>query len=261
MHYFYQSVRIFFLVLVLFSITAKAQGIGIGTSQVESGVVLKLESENKGITVPNVSLEAKNVQSPIVGQLVTGVLLYNTSDSGVGANTVKPGFYVWNSESSGSWEPLSSAVIHYSCKFTNKDTITDFNTGSTPKPLNIFDKEVYNENTDLYKVLNNSAINIKDTGLYKLTLVLDMDGDSDRDLFGIDIYVNGQKTPETFYVATVDQATGSSQDIGYVFTSYVNIPRLANGSVVNITGRRIDGAATIKFKNEGTSSIVIEKIR
>jgi hypothetical protein len=231
--------------------------VGIGTNNIESGVILKMESLNQGFLIPKLKLQSKNVKAPLNGVPKTGLLVYNTATNGVAPNQVASGFYYWNETSSG-WEPVYKPVIHSIAKYVNVGTTTDFNNGTNA--LNIFDEGVFNEAPSLYqKYLN--GIKIFETGLYKFTLNLDMDGTSDRDIFAIDIYVDNKKIPETFYVSTVDNASGSSQDIGYVFTVYINIPRNNSGSYVYFMGREVDGVAQVYFKNPRTSSVTIEKVR
>jgi hypothetical protein len=71
---------------------------GIGSSTPEA--LLDIDSNDKGVMVPRVTLTSANVASPIInpsgGALPESTLVYNTTTSGVGVNEVTPGFHYWN---------------------------------------------------------------------------------------------------------------------------------------------------------------------
>lgn len=246
-----------FFTLITFNVNILLGQIGIGTKDIDTGLVLKMDSKNSGILIPRLALQGKNIQAPLEGEPKTGLIVYNTQRSGTPPNYVSRGFYYWD-EKTSSWTSAYIPISHSIAKFANYGTNVDFNT--KVNPLNIFDVELFNEDPSLYKKYLD-GIKIYETGLYKFTLNLDMDGTSDRDIFEIDIFVDDNKIPETFYVCTVDNAAGSSQDIGYVFTVYINIPRNRSGSYIYFKGKEVDGAAKVTFRKPKTSSVTIEKVR
>ncbi|WP_044403881.1 hypothetical protein [Lacinutrix sp. Hel_I_90] len=100
--------RIFLLLILGFSILGYSQ-VGIGTTNVQNGVALQIESSSKGMLIPRVSLQGKNLESPISpSPIATGLMVFNTATAGSDSNVVVPGFYYWN----GSlWVSLQSATV------------------------------------------------------------------------------------------------------------------------------------------------------
>lgn len=71
--------------------------VGIGTTNIQNGVELQIESSNRGLLIPRVALTSTLVQAPVgPAPIATGVLVYNTSTNGAGATAVSPGFYYWS---------------------------------------------------------------------------------------------------------------------------------------------------------------------
>ena len=64
------------LVNIFFNISAQ---IGIGTPTIQPGIVLQVDSNNKGVSLPNVSLTSTSVFAPVTGTPVTGLTVYNTT--------------------------------------------------------------------------------------------------------------------------------------------------------------------------------------
>ncbi|WP_044403879.1 hypothetical protein [Lacinutrix sp. Hel_I_90] len=100
--------KILLLLCITGTFIAHSQ-VGIGTTNVQNGVALQIESSSKGMLIPRVSLQAKNLESPISpSPIATGLMVFNTATSGSDSNAVVPGFYYWN----GSlWVSLESATV------------------------------------------------------------------------------------------------------------------------------------------------------
>lgn len=115
--------KIILLLIFITNATAFSQ-VGIGTANIQNGVALQMESNSKGLLIPRVPLQAKNVQAPIApSPIAIGVMVYNTANAGTGVNSVSPGFYYWN----GSlWTSLESATAN-----TNFWSLSG-NAGTTP---------------------------------------------------------------------------------------------------------------------------------
>jgi len=79
------------LLAIVFFINTYGQ-VGIGTTT-PSGA-LDIDSNNNGLLIPRVSLNATNI--PTVITPTTSELVYNTNTSAVGPNQVTPGFYFWD---------------------------------------------------------------------------------------------------------------------------------------------------------------------
>jgi len=81
--------------LLLSSITLKAQ-VGIGTTNPAQGSMLDIDSSDKGILIPRVSLTATTDVTTITPAASLGLLVFNTATAGAGTTAVSEGFYYWN---------------------------------------------------------------------------------------------------------------------------------------------------------------------
>ena len=92
----------------LFTINCMLGQVGIGTTAIENGVELQIESNNRGLLIPRVALTSTLLELPVgPSPIATGVLVYNTATVGIGATGVTPGFYYW---SGTSWIALRSTA-------------------------------------------------------------------------------------------------------------------------------------------------------
>lgn len=81
--------RNFLLFLFFCNMTAQ---VGIGTVTPNSNALLEVQSTNQGILLPRVSLQSTTSAAPLSGH-TKGMIVYNTAQNGVEANTVYPGLY------------------------------------------------------------------------------------------------------------------------------------------------------------------------
>lgn len=65
--------------------------VGINTTNINDGVMLQIESNNKGILIPRIALQAVTDNTTIPGTLTNGTLIYNTTVSAA----LSEGFYFW----------------------------------------------------------------------------------------------------------------------------------------------------------------------
>ncbi len=92
----------------LFTITCMNAQVGIGTTVIENGVELQIESNNKGLLIPRIALTSTSSAAPVgPAPIATGVLIYNTATAGIGITSVTPGFYYW---SGTEWVALKSTA-------------------------------------------------------------------------------------------------------------------------------------------------------
>lgn len=120
--------KLFVLLTTFYFMNFYAQ-VGIGTTNIENGVELQIESSNRGLLIPRVALTSTLVQAPVgPAPIATGVLVYNTSTNGAGATAVSPGFYYW---SGTEWISLRSNAgtpnLDYWSLFGNSGTIPGTN--------------------------------------------------------------------------------------------------------------------------------------
>jgi hypothetical protein len=77
------------------SVFAQKDNVGIGTTSPDASAVLDIQSSNKGLLIPRMSLDQrKSVERP-----ATGLMIYQTDE--------KAGFYFYNGD---DWKPLTEAV-------------------------------------------------------------------------------------------------------------------------------------------------------
>jgi hypothetical protein len=106
--------NVILLLILITNATAFSQ-VGIGTATFQNGVALQIESDSKGLLIPRVPLQAKNLEAPIApSPIATGVMVYNTATAGTGVNTVNPGFYYWNGSLWISLEPATENTKFWS---------------------------------------------------------------------------------------------------------------------------------------------------
>ena len=93
---FHLQQQIFLLVLMTIPISVRSQ-VAIGTKTIEDGVMFQMESSNKGLLIPRVSLTSRTDVSTIAPSAVEGLWVYNTASAGAGNNKVTEGMYFWDS--------------------------------------------------------------------------------------------------------------------------------------------------------------------
>ena len=142
--------------LVVFSQNVFSQNVGINTdgTAADASAMLDVKSENKGLLIPRVELEATNLASPITSP-ETSLLIYNTATDGTGAIAVTPGYYYW---SGTEWLRLISGDDSNNWRTTG-------NTGTNPSTnfLGTIDNESLvfrTNNTERARITSNGLIGI-----------------------------------------------------------------------------------------------------
>jgi len=93
---FHLQQQIFLLLLITIPISVQSQ-VAIGTKTIEDGVMFQMESSNKGLLIPRVSLTSRSDVTTIAPSAVEGLWVYNTASAGLGNNKVTEGMYFWDS--------------------------------------------------------------------------------------------------------------------------------------------------------------------
>ncbi len=139
--------------MLLFHALTSAQ-VGIGTTSPDDGAILDISSTDKGLLIPRITLTGLNDNTTIT-PITTGLLIFNSTAAGSGANAIDQGFHYWN----GSvWVKLT----------TNADTPTDSNVYENNGTVTGF--RTINLNNNIFGYLNNSTNNnylyLSPAGLY-----------------------------------------------------------------------------------------------
>ncbi len=99
----------FLAIILIVSMNASAQVVigedSSGSLAIKNGAIVQLNSDDKGLMIPNVELSSRNDVSTITSP-VEGLWVYNTLTSGIGEDSVSPGFYFWNGM---QWEKIFNA--------------------------------------------------------------------------------------------------------------------------------------------------------
>ncbi|WP_027379305.1 hypothetical protein [Chryseobacterium daeguense] len=241
------------LVNIFFNISAQ---IGIGTPTIQPGIVLQVDSNNKGVSLPNVSLTSTSVFAPVTGTPVTGLTVYNTTIAGAGTTAVSPGLYYWDN-SIPAWVKVQQRNASETALFSNQNTTSNINSGSGVM-TDLFANVRFNNNPALYQKVDNSTLKINETGYYKLILNLDLFSNGNRDNFGIEILVNNLENIVTDNLYVPGRAI-SAQPNSRAFVVYV--PINVAGYTLRVRSYEIDPNTDVYFRNANTSTISIEKIR
>ncbi|MBC7411415.1 MAG: hypothetical protein H7331_03045 [Bacteroidia bacterium] len=81
----------------------QAQNIGINTANPDASSILDITHTNRGLLIPRIVLTATNIAAPIITPALS-LLVYNTNTT-LGVNGVKPGYYYWDGL---QWTSLST---------------------------------------------------------------------------------------------------------------------------------------------------------
>ncbi len=107
------------LSIVFYNQYSSLAQIGIGTESPHQSSVLHLNASDKGLLIPNISLQ-NNTDTSTIMNPAASLMIFNTSNT----NGVTPGFYYWHS---GQWNKLSAGTGGSGWSLSgNSITNTDF---------------------------------------------------------------------------------------------------------------------------------------
>lgn len=140
---------VFFLLLSFFcgTIFLTAQ-VGIGTTNPEAGAMLDIESSDKGILIPRVTLTSTIDNTTVTPSASYGLLVFNTATAGTGNTAVTEGFYYWNNT---QWVRIQGEETNWKID-GNDDVFDGINFMGT---LNNRDVEFRTNNTPRFKIPGN----------------------------------------------------------------------------------------------------------
>lgn len=271
---------LFLISLTLLSIKSISQTVqtGIGTTTVEQGVALQLQSDDKGLLIPSVSLTSRSLTAPLPAGIPMGTTVFNTNTFGSFPNEVVPGFYYWDNVEN-LWKVMSENDLTVSAKFFNADTSVNLYTPTTTTPvnMNLMGFQQYNENPDIIKKLNDSQIQIGSTGLYEVTVNVAFafyeDPGSDALGMAFTLRLDGAAVGTTHYVRTQG---ASLQEEGKNSSSFTEFIQINDGQILTITSVRATpeynvNDTVVRFENGygfpdeptlvRTSSLLIKRIK
>jgi hypothetical protein len=132
---------VFFIALIFIPVSFSQ--IAIGSFSVDPSAALDVNSSNKGLLIPSISLQSSIDVSTIVSP-TTGLIIYNTSSSGTSPSQVFPGYYFYNG---ANWELLN---------YKNTDNV-NVQTGSyTLTSLDVNSVILFNSSTPVNLIIPSS---------------------------------------------------------------------------------------------------------
>ncbi|MGG5210026.1 hypothetical protein ACQWU4_13935 [Chryseobacterium sp. MIQD13] len=262
--------NLYIVILTIFTAVRITSQVGINTGNIAEGVMLQIESSNKGVLFPRVALTSRTSTSPLASTIPTGTMVFNTATVGNFPDIITQGLHWWSAEEQ-QWTSLNVNLKHTLMKYINTETSTNYNINSWQN-VKLFGNKIINESAAVYDVSTaGQSVTIHDPGLYSISALLSFnrdDGDDEgRVSLSARIYVNGNPagTEQVFspgFTASVNDNRGL---FSHSFTEYLE---LADGDVVTIKIRKTPGTycsdcatAQVRFYQGGDSSIAILRIR
>jgi hypothetical protein len=192
-NFIYIAYLIFFLLIN--SVDSLAQ-IGVGTQIIKNDIALQLESNDKGLLIPKVNLTGKDDIVTISPSSVEGLLVYNTSNTGIGNLAVNEGFYFWDGN---LWQRMYNGG--YSEHFMQTSSVTALNQ-TTIYPLTNLSKTLTLPYTGVYQVYV--------TAYYAMG---NREDDNNFDATGyceISLLVDGEKKANSFITSSSKRTEGGT---------------------------------------------------
>jgi microcystin-dependent protein len=120
---FMRLVNVLFFIssICYFTSSLQAQNVGINTSVPDASSILDITHTNRGLLIPRIVLTDVTVAAPITTPALS-LLVFNTNTT-VGANGVKPGYYYWNGTkwvgigTGNAWELLGNIGTNAATNF------------------------------------------------------------------------------------------------------------------------------------------------
>jgi hypothetical protein len=125
--------------------------VALGTQTLDDGAIFQMESSNKGLLIPRVSLSSRSDTSTIDPAQVEGLWVYNTATAGSGNDRVTPGMYFWDGD---EWIRIYNRG--YSEQFFQTALVRPQNQ-TTEYTLTGLDQEIIVPVTGTYQVIVNGA--------------------------------------------------------------------------------------------------------
>lgn len=157
-------VFLFFCLFSLFSFVGFAQ-VGIGTTNPDPNALLDLDATTTpgGLLLPRVSLGSTNSAAPLTAN-VAGMMVYNTASSGLGPNSVSPGYYF---NDGSQWVRASTGAASSSNWAMSGNASTSPGTGAGENYIGTSDTKALilaTEAIERIRLLDNGQVVVNNTG-------------------------------------------------------------------------------------------------
>lgn len=199
-----QSALYVILVILVFQTATIQAQVAIGTTQLDAGAMFQVESSDKGVLIPRISLTS-NTDVTTIENPAEGLTIYNIATVNSLTNSITPGLYYWNGT---QWSRLLSRG--YSRQFI-QESQNLINTTSDV-PINGLNQTIEVPFSGIYRVIVTSYFglapvanpNISDDNVALASIRLEVDGGT-----------VGEKLIPAFSKFIDDTATGGDGSINF----------------------------------------------
>ncbi|WP_299769114.1 hypothetical protein [uncultured Dokdonia sp.] len=176
MTYLQQSILYILLSFLAFQTATIQAQVAIGTTQLDAGAIFQVDSNDKGVLIPRISLTS-NTDVTTIENPAEGLTIYNIATVNNSTNSITPGLYYWNGV---QWSRLLSRG--YSRQFI-QESQNLINTTSDV-PINGLNQTIEVPFSGIYRVIVTSYFglapvanpNISDDNVALASVRLEVDG-------------------------------------------------------------------------------------
>lgn len=265
---------------------------GFGTNKPNKASAVEIKSNNKGLLIPRINIEALNSSAPIMvaqGDMPKSLLVYNTN------TTIGEGFYYWNGS---KWEPFTTGSTDLNTKNAllkvvgTELVLTDSDGGEVKVLLTDIDKqqiqtfeigtdhkltiELENgggtKNVDLTPYFNSTILKagtnttLDGTGIttdpYKVNVATATKTNLGVVKIGNNINVAADGTISVDDAAADIETTMTETVTGHkigVYTNELKVPVTINETVTTVTDTKTTGNKIATYTNEAGTPVVINE--
>jgi len=232
--------NIFFTILIILSSQINAQ-VGIGTTNPESSSILDIQSTNKGVLLPRMTL----LERDLIANPTNGLMYFNTDLNKFEFNS--------GTTSTPVWETINQLT---SVKYSNTDITTNLNQASFTN-IPIFGNLNWNDNISTFSLIDSSNLQVNATGRFKVSVNISYNATVNRMSVESQIAVNGTGISTICSTGYVRNSAGH-QNSSLNFTDTLN---LNSGDIISIRCQREASSGNALFRSIGTSNVIIEYLK
>ncbi|AZQ43809.1 hypothetical protein [Nonlabens ponticola] len=198
------------------------------------GVALQVHDpqQETGVILTRASIPDLNDESPLPNGILDGTIVYNTNTA------TGPGYVYWD-DPNHRWEyrdPFIGKKALFTNQFAGGDASNLNRLPENAVELEVLDKTIFNETTDLYEVIGRTRLKIKASGRYKFFLGIGFESQDGENTIETRIKISnssGDSFPGGYYESNELQDTDSgNDDDGSV--SFTEIHELQAGDEVSL---------------------------
>ncbi len=245
--------------LLFFTCLAVESQVAIGTDTPATGAALTIEDPTgtSGVLFPKVNIVDLSTVAPLPIGTPEGTIVYNIN------TTTGSGYYFLKNN---RWEPIFG-VVGGMAKFRNDvagSGTNNFNQNTAGRDAQIFGVTPYfNDNATVYHVLNNTTLEIRETGRYKVVINLSLEGTSVNAtprLLAVEgrLQINGVTIGGIYRSQEMNSANSTTPD--YASITITEIVNLTAFDDLTVRVSQTQDAGRVYLRSLNTSSFFIERL-